>query len=650
MDGRIRNPNTRITKPAISRNGSLQHLGLRGKESSGSTVYATCDRSTADVCSRSASAKLRDFRYHDPTRPFSTDLPMTGYTVDTVFDFSATRAPEPQPPQAGDTQNSAPHHQQLACLYEHVQDGSHPQIVEKWSDEDTQTDAGDESAVQLSNELSQSLPYPPKNTSSGSESGDCEHGVTKAATQVVNDTDEFDEQIDDATLISVESTSNTPISEKLPLSSISESGTGSPAAVRQRYHARLQESSLKADKNEDEFDENPATFLHDSIAMPQADAASYSGYPYSSISAPLDENGLQCSASPSNSTPAGTVSCESPPRPVKGRGNIPIEAAAIQQNASYSFTRTSFNPLPREEKHTVPTGTPTHAVATSTETNVAKKPSIPQVNLGDSIPTPPTPPSTPVQDAVKKEPSTYRHLPHGSEPKPFLRPPFPTAVSNRSPVQGLTSINTLLRTCFRIGEALNASLSPDPASLQSPKNPPNSCRPQAKGTALSSSATILIELYAFVEHSYRSNNTQFFRFADLFFPSRPPYLCGAWQGWNNNPVFDADGRRFLGRGGREWKYTDVVAGHKRRRKDSGCADAESRPNDCGLDRFAGGRKICRVVGTIDKHARYDGQDIFAETGFGTSPAPSVAGVTMTVLSIWEAQWSDVDYVKGIVEA
>ncbi|MCJ1479638.1 hypothetical protein MMC13_008324 [Lambiella insularis] len=109
---------------------------------------------------------------------------------------------------------------------------------------------------------------------------------------------------------------------------------------------------------------------------------------------------------------------------------------------------------------------------------------------------------------------------------PFARPPFPRPVRDRSPIIGLSS-SPLLRTCFRIGEALNA------ASLARHIN-----------------AAPLIELYARVTYSRRVGVEQFVQFADLFRSEKPPFLSGSYVGWKGVDLWDCDSKVFLGDGGK----------------------------------------------------------------------------------------------------
>ncbi|KAL7775663.1 hypothetical protein CFE70_009507 [Pyrenophora teres f. teres 0-1] len=126
----------------------------------------------------------------------------------------------------------------------------------------------------------------------------------------------------------------------------------------------------------------------------------------------------------------------------------------------------------------------------------------------------------------------------------IVRPPFPEPVRDRSPIIGLSS-NTRLRTCFRIGEAINQSFQ-----------------------AAKSGYQIIIELYARVLASERTGSEQRFTFCDLFH-AKPPYVTGVYTAaiWKPVQLFEYDGRRLLQQGrmcrcmgtmkrdGKEWTLT-----------------------------------------------------------------------------------------------
>ncbi|KAL8666858.1 MAG: hypothetical protein Q9202_001098 [Teloschistes flavicans] len=106
---------------------------------------------------------------------------------------------------------------------------------------------------------------------------------------------------------------------------------------------------------------------------------------------------------------------------------------------------------------------------------------------------------------------------------PFVRPPFPQRVRDRSPVVGI-STSVCLRTCFRIGEARNTC-----------------------STAFRTGQDVVIELYAKVLSSQRvpGNMKQSFIFGDIFSPGKPPYLRGVFRLWKGNDLWNADAKLFL---------------------------------------------------------------------------------------------------------
>ncbi|KAI9795920.1 MAG: hypothetical protein M1835_004949 [Candelina submexicana] len=108
-------------------------------------------------------------------------------------------------------------------------------------------------------------------------------------------------------------------------------------------------------------------------------------------------------------------------------------------------------------------------------------------------------------------------------PKPFVRPLFPKPIRDRSPVLGVSS-RILLRTCFRVGEALNAGCA-----------------------AARTSQDVIVELYARVNFSYREAKgwKQHFQFSDLYH-DRPPYLNGIYEGWRGIRLWEYDSSLFLG--------------------------------------------------------------------------------------------------------
>lgn len=136
-------------------------------------------------------------------------------------------------------------------------------------------------------------------------------------------------------------------------------------------------------------------------------------------------------------------------------------------------------------------------------------------------------------------------------PIPFIRPQFPTPIRDRSPIAGLIP-GTVLRTCFRIGEALNA----------------------ASHASRTNATTAIIELYARVVCSFRpkadkEGGKQHFQFADIFTSKKPPFLSGTYACWRGVELWDCDSRGFLGEEGKG-KLVRVLGRIKRGEKGSGC--------------------------------------------------------------------------------
>ncbi|EFQ36185.1 uncharacterized protein GLRG_11326 [Colletotrichum graminicola M1.001] len=113
-----------------------------------------------------------------------------------------------------------------------------------------------------------------------------------------------------------------------------------------------------------------------------------------------------------------------------------------------------------------------------------------------------------------------------SSPTPIIRPPVPPKMRDRSVVVGLSS-TTMMRTCFRIGELLNA---------------------HAKCTR--DKQDVVLELFARVRYSIRETTTrvQHFDLRDLF-TDRQPFLSGTFREWKLNSSLDHDSRSFLGLSG-----------------------------------------------------------------------------------------------------
>ncbi|KAK5680015.1 hypothetical protein LTS10_007963 [Elasticomyces elasticus] len=107
--------------------------------------------------------------------------------------------------------------------------------------------------------------------------------------------------------------------------------------------------------------------------------------------------------------------------------------------------------------------------------------------------------------------------------KRIVRTPFPESVLDRSPIFGATNA-TVLRVCFRIGEALNAGC-----------------------LAVRNNKNVLLELYARVTASHREEKPgrhQHLVFHDLYH-DKPPYLTGTYDLWDQSRLWELDSRTFL---------------------------------------------------------------------------------------------------------
>ncbi|KAI0839784.1 hypothetical protein F5Y06DRAFT_264604 [Hypoxylon sp. FL0890] len=107
--------------------------------------------------------------------------------------------------------------------------------------------------------------------------------------------------------------------------------------------------------------------------------------------------------------------------------------------------------------------------------------------------------------------------------KPFVRPPFPEKVRDRSVISGLSS-NTVLRTCFRIGEIINQAVH-----------------------CLNHRQEVVFELFARVTYSSRESlqRRQHFQFVDLFKDQRL-YPAGILSDWRVGSQLDRQSSAFLG--------------------------------------------------------------------------------------------------------
>jgi hypothetical protein len=180
---------------------------------------------------------------------------------------------------------------------------------------------------------------------------------------------------------------------------------------------------------------------------------------------------------------------------------------------------------------------------------------------------------------------------------------------------------TRILTCFRTAEYLRAISATENAHTTT--------------SSSSSSSNLLIELYATVTSSTRTNDTQHFTFSDLFFPHRPPHLHGTWCGtWQGSDLFEDDTRTFLsaGKGKGRGKMCRAVV----RAKEGGSGKVAAavgsssfgggglEPESGGLGREGKGESVNEILGQV-----------LAE---------------VEVLNVWEADWEDVEYVRGIVSA
>ena len=168
----------------------------------------------------------------------------------------------------------------------------------------------------------------------------------------------------------------------------------------------------------------------------------------------------------------------------------------------------------------------------------------------------------------------------GNPPKPFLRKPFPTSVRPRPLITGLSTTKHV-HTAFRIAEAIKA-VSHCPGH------------------------STLIELYAIVTSSHRQGHKQHFTFADVFYPSRPPFLQGTWEKWKGAELWEFESGRFL---------------------DCGTGDGLGRAEE---DAKKGLGKMARLIGHMVRERGGQWE--------------------IKVESIWEAGWEDLEWVRGIVDA
>ncbi|KTW30777.1 hypothetical protein T552_00489 [Pneumocystis carinii B80] len=97
---------------------------------------------------------------------------------------------------------------------------------------------------------------------------------------------------------------------------------------------------------------------------------------------------------------------------------------------------------------------------------------------------------------------------------PIARSPFPLTIVGKSVISGLSSNDTLLRTCFRVGEALKVS------NLQ--KN---------------SMIVYLIEFFGIIKEFNKKKGFFTYVIADLFHPLRGPYIYASYHDYHITIAF-----------------------------------------------------------------------------------------------------------------
>ena len=168
---------------------------------------------------------------------------------------------------------------------------------------------------------------------------------------------------------------------------------------------------------------------------------------------------------------------------------------------------------------------------------------------------------------------------------PFIRPPAAALVASPNSIPGLYASGRII-TCFRLAEMIREISSPSPPST--------------------------IELFATVKTSVRNQDStiQFFTFADLFFPQRPPYVRGVYNRCTESELFDDDARPFL------------------------------NPRQEGRGMLARA-----IVGTQPKLSK---QPIESQKNRFVANEETLNQMELEVLSVFECPWEDIEYTKGIV--
>ena len=612
MYKRIRNPDTRVSKPISAwkppARCKIEQQGRQDQIINSTPTVPVPSSNSENVLSSQTTAKVNAFRYHETTQ----DL-LAGFAERrnvTVFSRDKNTSPVIL------SQRNQKKYGEFIFGYSQDTVVTETQTI--------QPDSGDDFPIDE---------YVP--SGSGREDGntESEQYFTDGTQEELRNSDEFNEL--------ARKTSSTETSETVTTPRRGRREVEPPADCNVFITPQVQSpqpdgtDSLSSSDTGNEFDIDDDVFRDFQSTHPTS--------PGRKIAlAPIVPSSMAVEHSPLSSDSNVTTDAS------KAYALTPIQAQVSEQN-DLILQALPLNPDPRRDHDEADSTLPQDRACPCINTRAVDNS---RMSKPDILPDPTRPhahadqrpPSQSVPEATfqeKKERPKQAGTP--SALRPFVRPPFPRPVHDRSPIQGLTSSHTLLRTCFRIGEALIVSLSqgasthltPKPAkpalpSQLEPVIPPPSLKP---GTGPGAMPTVLIELYALVESSHRINNTQYFIFADLFFPSRPPYLVGVWEGCAANAVFEEDGRAFLGPGGREWRWDDAC----KQRKNGGVEGGDG----------CGGRKMCRVVGVIERDGNGKGHGM---QGVTTLPGRAGDVVVMSVLSIWKATWSDVEYVKGIVDA
>ncbi|KAF8420176.1 hypothetical protein EV426DRAFT_701732 [Tirmania nivea] len=139
-------------------------------------------------------------------------------------------------------------------------------------------------------------------------------------------------------------------------------------------------------------------------------------------------------------------------------------------------------------------------------------------------------PGSAIQVAESDSKATkWAHLPPEERQKPFVRPPLPEPVKERSPIEGLNT-KTMMRVCFRVGEAIRFS---------------NMDRLSGGW----GESEILTELFARVTFSERIGMKQNIQFGDIYH-DHPPFLSGSYNLFRACSLWDEDSADLLGEQGK----------------------------------------------------------------------------------------------------